>query len=274
MKPRTTVSEPSFCPFINIVVVIFLAGDRGKACQISRGRKGLGAVEERDARDILGEFLLNDLVRVNALIFDEGVVRQLDVRAGGFIAPTHGILAYPTILREGDLIAGIQGLATGISLTDPGERAQFKVAAGKTSGITEPPGSGGVQADDLNTAVSHLGFPDRGPGLAEGGGGGGELQSKCIAIGIGAEVRAFSQGPTGLFEKRLALFRIEGIDGDVFIAGISPVGLRDEGVHDQGLLRLFRDQRIDGFDQVEFVGAVSKSLANFKIAQNRVRRGV
>ena len=49
---------------------------------------------------------------------------------------------------------------------------------------------------------------------------------------------AFSQCPASFLEQGHALLRIEGVDGDVFITGVSPVGVGDEGVHHQRFLLL------------------------------------
>ena len=71
-----------------------------------------------------------------------------------------------------------------------------------------------------------------------------------------------------------ALGGIIFVNGDVLIAGISPVAGRDECVHDQFALFFFREQRINGLDQVILVCAVGKSLAHFKIAEDGVRRSI
>jgi hypothetical protein len=128
-----------------------------------------------------------------------------------------------------------------------------------------------MEADDADTAFSHLLFPNSRPSLAEGSGRGGELEGKLETISIGTEGSAFSKSPASLIKEGFALLNIEGVDGDVLITGIRPVTLRNEGVENERTSLLAGEERVTGIGNGTLVGAVRHRLADTKIIQ-RIRR--
>jgi hypothetical protein len=80
----------------------------------------------------------------------------------------------------------------------------------------------------VDAAGCHLLDPGFAPGSAEAGFGRGQGERQLIAAGIGSVGSAARQLPTGLFQQRHALLRIEGVAGEIrCIAGVGGMAGRN-----------------------------------------------